>query len=75
MKNLLTSTILTLAAVPFLMASPKAPKQAPAPAATAQTQTSVAKPKVQKKTHVKKVKSVKATKPAAAPAASATPQK
>ncbi len=41
MKNLFTSTLLTVAAVPFLMAAPHAAKKVQAPAATqtATTQT------------------------------------
>lgn len=51
MKNLLTSAVLTVVAVPFLMASP-APKKAQAGAAD-QTQNGPAKTKKTKK-HVKK---------------------
>ena len=51
MKKLLTSALLTVVAVPFLMAAPKATKkvQSTTPAATA-----TAKPKVARKHHVKK---------------------
>ena len=68
MKKMITSTLLTLAAVPFLMAAPKVAKKTQnttsAPAAT-----STAKPKATRKSHVKKAKTnVKAAAPAAAPA-------
>jgi hypothetical protein len=68
MNKLITSTLLTLAAVPFLMAAPKATKKAqnttPAPAAT-----STMKPKTHRKaSHVKKAKtSVKTATPPVAP--------
>lgn len=66
MKKLLTSTLLTVVAVPFLMAAPKATKKAQntTPAATA-----TAKPKVHRKHAVKKSKTT------TAPAAVATPSK
>ena len=68
MKRIVTSTLLTLAAVPFLMAAPKAAKKTQnttsAPAAT-----STSKPKVTRKNHVKKAKTgVKTATPAATPA-------
>jgi hypothetical protein len=52
MKSLISSAVLTVVAVPFLMAAP-APKKAQAPAAE-QTQNAPAKTKKAKK-HVKKV--------------------
>jgi hypothetical protein len=56
MRKLFTSTLLTVAAVPFLMAAPHAAKKAQnqATPATTQNTASTAKPKVKK--HVKKVK-------------------
>jgi hypothetical protein len=67
MNKLFTATLLTIAAVPFLMAAPKAAAkpQTSAPAAN-QTDTSTPKPKAKK--HVKKAKSTTTTAaPAAAP--------
>ncbi len=69
MKKLFTSTILTLAAVPFLMAAPAAAKKTQnQPAASSQTKVAVTK-KAHKK-HVAKKSPVKAT--AETPAAAAT---
>ena len=64
MKKLITSTLLTVAAVPFLMAAPSAAKKAQN-SAPAQTTTS-AKPKVHKK-NVKKNKTAAASTGTAAP--------
>ena len=72
MRKLFTSTLLTVAAVPFLMAAPHAAKKAQnqaTPAATQNTASTV-KPKVKK--HVKKVKkSANGTSTAAASTPSA----
>lgn len=53
MKRLFTSTLLTVAAVPFLMAAPNAAKKAQNTAAPA-TQNKAAVKKTHKKTNVKK---------------------
>ena len=53
MKNLLTSSLLTLAAVPFLMAAPNAAKKAQN-TATPASQTQAATVKKTHKKHVKK---------------------
>jgi hypothetical protein len=68
MKNLMTSTLLTLAAVPFLMAAPAVAKKAqnttPAAAPTATAKSKTAK-------HTKKSSKTSTAKPAPA----ATPSK
>lgn len=73
MKKLFTSTLLTVAAVPFLMAAPKAAKKTQnQPAAS--TQSTTVKPKAQKK-HVRKAKSANSsTENNAAPASSSPKQ-
>lgn len=71
MKKLFTSTLLTLAAVPFLMAAPKAKKAQNQPNASTQAQSTTAKPKVHKK-HVEANKSANAG--AGNTAASSTPK-
>ena len=53
MKQLFTSTLLTLAAVPFLMAAPHAAKKVQNTSASATTQNKTAVKKAHKK-HVKK---------------------
>jgi len=70
MKKLFTSTVLTVAAVPFLMAAPTAAKKAQnqAPAST-QADSTTAKTKTKK--HVKKAKSTAST--TSSTAAPATP--
>jgi hypothetical protein len=68
MKKLFTSTLLTVAAVPFLMAAPSTAKKVQNTAAPA-SQNKTASKKVQKK-HTKKSQN---SKPAQTPAAS--PQK
>jgi hypothetical protein len=68
MKKLFTSTLLTVAAVPFLMAAPSTAKKVQNTAAPA-SQNKTANKKAQKK-HVKKSQN---SKPAQTPAAS--PQK
>jgi hypothetical protein len=73
MNKLFTSTLLTVVAVPFLMAAPNAAKkgQNQAPTSTADTQTTT--PKVKAKKHVKKAKSTAST--TATPAATTPAQK
>ncbi|MGA8026207.1 MAG: hypothetical protein WB992_03620 [Bryobacteraceae bacterium] len=68
MKKLFTSTLLTVAAVPFLMAAPTAAKKVQNPAAQ-----STAAPKAHKK-HVKKNASKSTDSNASAPAASSPKQ-
>jgi hypothetical protein len=53
MKKLITSSLLTLAAVPFLMAAPAA-KKVQNPAAASQTKTETKTAKKTHKSHVKK---------------------
>ncbi len=53
MKKLFTSTLLTVVAVPFLMAAPRAAKTQNQSTASNQAQSTAAKPKVHKK-HVRK---------------------
>ncbi len=66
MKNLLTSTLLTIAAVPFLMAAPKVAKKAQNTTAPATQNKTAAKAH---KKHVKKpANSSKPAQNAAAPA-------
>ena len=59
MKKLFTSTLLTVAAVPFLMAAPNAAKKVQNTASTTSTKAPV------KKSHKKSVKKTTATAPAA----------
>jgi hypothetical protein len=68
MKKLFTSTLLTVAAVPFLMAAPAAKKVQNQPTSGETTQTTTVK-----KTHKKHVKKAKGTDTAAAP--TSAPQK
>jgi hypothetical protein len=66
MKKLFTSTLLTVAAVPFLMAAPATAKKTQN-TATSASQNKTASKKVQKK-HVKKSQNSKPTQtPAASP--------
>ena len=67
MKKLFTSGLLTLTAVPFLMAAPVAKKAQDQPAASSQTQTATKTVKKTQKSHVKKSKKATGTD-AAAPA-------
>lgn len=71
MKKLFTSTLLTVSAVPFLMAAPNAAKTQNKAADANQTQTTT------KKVHKKNVKKSTATSPSAAstPSAPSTSQK
>ncbi|MBV8553488.1 MAG: hypothetical protein JOY54_19495 [Acidobacteriaceae bacterium] len=66
MKKVFTSTLLTIAAVPFLMAAPAAKKAQNQPAAAAkQTQTDSKTAKKASKSHAKKSKTAPATNTAA----------
>ncbi len=56
MKKVFTSTLLTLAAVPFLMAAPAAKKVQNQPAAAKQTETTAQPAKKSHKSHVKSTK-------------------
>ncbi|MBV8070323.1 MAG: hypothetical protein JO270_10495 [Acidobacteriaceae bacterium] len=68
MKKVITSSLLSLAAVPFLMAAPAAKKVQNQPATANQTQTETKATTKSHKAHVKKSKKTTATE-SSAPAA------
>ncbi len=75
MKKLFTSTLLTVAAVPFLMAAPRVAKTQNQSTASNQAQSTSAKPKVHKKHVRKSQKSTSSTDSNAAATSTSSPKK